>query len=115
MQTINDQNDPQVHLIMDLASMKHDVFRAEQLLADCVMREHEVMASLLKTKVTTLQHKFRQDDIGHELSTTEAACQWILYLSYYPSHAVSTLWDSVSIWSLNSALHQHQPGTSGML
>ncbi|KAG2361258.1 hypothetical protein BDR07DRAFT_1486135 [Suillus spraguei] len=65
--TIDDQNDPQAHLIMDLASMKRDVFRAEQLLADCVMQEHEVMASLLKTKVTTSQHKFRQDDTGHEL------------------------------------------------
>lgn len=49
---------------MDLASAKRDVFRAEQLLADCVVREHKVMASLLKTKVTTSQRKFRQ---GHEL------------------------------------------------
>ncbi|KAG1879920.1 hypothetical protein F4604DRAFT_1923140 [Suillus subluteus] len=64
--TINDLNDPQAYLIMDLASAKRDVFRAEQLLADCVVWEHEVMASLLKTKVTTPQCNSRQGITGDE-------------------------------------------------
>lgn len=67
LQTVNDPNDSEAHVIMDLASAKREVFRAEQLLADCVVREHEVMASLFKIRAATSEKKLGLDAAGDEL------------------------------------------------
>ncbi|KAG2122770.1 hypothetical protein DEU56DRAFT_917666 [Suillus clintonianus] len=66
-QTVNDPNDSEAHVIMDLARAKREVFRAEQLLADCVVREHEVMASLFKIRAATSEKRLGLDAAGDEL------------------------------------------------
>ncbi|KAG1796050.1 uncharacterized protein HD556DRAFT_1441885 [Suillus plorans] len=49
--TIYDIDDLEANLIMDLTRAKRDVFNAEKKLADCLLREHEVMASLSNSDV----------------------------------------------------------------
>ncbi|KAG1728267.1 uncharacterized protein EDB91DRAFT_1253531 [Suillus paluster] len=45
---INDADDLEANLVMDLARARWDVFNAEKALADCMVREHEVMANLMR-------------------------------------------------------------------
>jgi hypothetical protein len=49
---------------MELARAKRDVFRAEKSLADCVVREHEVMANLSKFKSSVSEQKLDKVDVG---------------------------------------------------
>jgi hypothetical protein len=49
---------------MDLARARRDVFNAEKTLADCIIREHEVMTSLSKHKSTISKRKLDKADVG---------------------------------------------------
>ncbi|KAG2129357.1 hypothetical protein BD769DRAFT_1667307 [Suillus cothurnatus] len=62
--TINDVDDLEANLIMDLARARRDVFDAEKTLADCIVREHEVMTSLSKHKSAISQRKLDKADVG---------------------------------------------------
>jgi hypothetical protein len=72
-QTVDDPNDLEAHLIVDLARAKREVSRAEKLLADCVVREHEVTASLFRTRATTLEKKL--DATDDELGRMRITCK----------------------------------------
>ncbi|KAG1832608.1 hypothetical protein DFJ58DRAFT_847974 [Suillus subalutaceus] len=63
-QTINDVDDLEANLIMDLARARRDVFDAEKTLADCIVREHEVMTSLSKHKSAISKRKLDKADVG---------------------------------------------------
>ncbi|KAG0707628.1 hypothetical protein DFH29DRAFT_871613 [Suillus ampliporus] len=62
--TINDVDDLEVNLVMDLARARQDVFNVEKVLADCVVREHEVMAYLSKHKSNISKQKLAKADVG---------------------------------------------------
>jgi hypothetical protein len=49
---------------MDLARARRDVFDAEKTLADCIVREHEVMTSLSKHKSAISKRKLDKADVG---------------------------------------------------
>ena len=49
---------------MELARAKRDIFRAEKSLADCIIREHEVMANLSKFKSSVSEQKLDKADVG---------------------------------------------------
>ncbi|KAG1807239.1 hypothetical protein EV424DRAFT_1427933, partial [Suillus variegatus] len=61
--TINDDN-LEVNLVLDLARARRDVFNAEKALANCVVREHEVMANLSKHKSDISKQKLAKADVG---------------------------------------------------
>ncbi|KAG1854491.1 hypothetical protein DFJ58DRAFT_882805 [Suillus subalutaceus] len=48
--TISDADNLEANLVLDLARARRDVVNAEKVLADCVVREHEVLANLSKHK-----------------------------------------------------------------
>ncbi|KAG1886287.1 hypothetical protein F4604DRAFT_1918014 [Suillus subluteus] len=62
--TINDVDDLEANLIMDLARAQCDIFNAEKTLADCIVREHEVMTNLSKYKSNISKWKLDTADIG---------------------------------------------------
>ncbi|KAG2100478.1 uncharacterized protein F5147DRAFT_655588 [Suillus discolor] len=62
VQTINDVNDCEANLIMDLARARHDIVNAEKKLADCIVREHEVMTSLSRYKSVISKRKLDKAD-----------------------------------------------------
>lgn len=49
---------------MDLVRAKHEVLAAQKALAECKLRETEVMASLLKFQVDTTEKKLEDTDMG---------------------------------------------------
>lgn len=73
LQTVDDPEDLEAHLMVDLARAKREVFRAEKLLADCVVREHEVTASLFRIRATTLGKKL--DATDDELGRMRITCK----------------------------------------
>ncbi|KAG2104644.1 uncharacterized protein F5147DRAFT_775466 [Suillus discolor] len=64
--TVDNPEDLKAYLMVDLARVKREVFRAEKLLADCMVREHEVTASLFRIRATTLGKKLdaTDDELG---------------------------------------------------
>ncbi|KAG1899630.1 uncharacterized protein F5891DRAFT_1189438 [Suillus fuscotomentosus] len=64
LMTIDDVDNLEANLIMDLARARHDVFVAEKTLADCVVREHEVMTNLSKYKSAISKQKLDKADVG---------------------------------------------------
>ncbi|KAG1849727.1 hypothetical protein F4604DRAFT_1934745 [Suillus subluteus] len=62
--TIDDGDSLEENLIMDLARARQDVFRAEKMLADCVVQEHEILANLHKYQSNILKKKLDKADIG---------------------------------------------------
>ncbi|KAG2133030.1 hypothetical protein DEU56DRAFT_914051 [Suillus clintonianus] len=62
--TINDVDELEANLIMDLARARRDIFNAEKTLADCVVREYEVMTNLSKYKSTISKRKLDKADVG---------------------------------------------------
>lgn len=50
--------------MLDLARAKRDVFLAQKELADCVIRENEVFASLLRVRAAAAEKMIDQTDIG---------------------------------------------------
>ncbi|KAG2119697.1 uncharacterized protein F5147DRAFT_767167 [Suillus discolor] len=49
---------------MDLARARRDIFRAEKALADCVVREHEIMVNLSKHQSDISKKKLDKADTG---------------------------------------------------
>ncbi|KAG2088270.1 uncharacterized protein F5147DRAFT_658738 [Suillus discolor] len=64
LMTIDDVDNLEANLIMDLTRARHDVFNAEKTLANCVVREHEVMTNLSKYKSAISKWKLDKADVG---------------------------------------------------
>ncbi|KAG2080577.1 uncharacterized protein F5147DRAFT_784188 [Suillus discolor] len=62
--TIKDTDDLEADLLMELARARQEVFRAEKSLANCVVREHEVLANLSKFKSSISKRKLDKADVG---------------------------------------------------
>ncbi|KAG1897355.1 uncharacterized protein F5891DRAFT_1192071 [Suillus fuscotomentosus] len=62
--SINDTDELEANLIMDLVRARRDVFRVEKVLADCVVREREIMANLSKHQSNVSKKKLDKADIG---------------------------------------------------
>ncbi|KAG1884485.1 uncharacterized protein F5891DRAFT_990296 [Suillus fuscotomentosus] len=62
--TINDVDDCEANLIMDLARARRDIVNAEKKLADCIVREQEVMTSLSRYKSVISKRKLDKADVG---------------------------------------------------
>ncbi|KAG2105844.1 uncharacterized protein F5147DRAFT_838027 [Suillus discolor] len=62
--SINNTNELEANLVMDLARVRWDIFRAEKALADCVVQEREIMANLSKHQSDVLKKKLDKADIG---------------------------------------------------
>ncbi|KAG1898693.1 glycosyl hydrolases family 31-domain-containing protein [Suillus fuscotomentosus] len=73
LQTVDDPEDLEAHLMVDLMRAKCEVFRAEKLLADCMVQEHEVTASLFRIRATTLGKKL--DATDDELGRMQITCK----------------------------------------
>ncbi|KAG1741932.1 hypothetical protein EDB19DRAFT_1827869 [Suillus lakei] len=63
LMTIDDTNEHEANLIMDLARARQDIFKAEKVLADCIVREHEIMGDLSKHQSNVLKKKLDKADI----------------------------------------------------
>ncbi|KAG2737650.1 hypothetical protein P692DRAFT_20761233, partial [Suillus brevipes Sb2] len=59
-----DSTNSEANLVMDLVRAKCEVLVAQKLLAECKLRETEVMASLLKFQVDTTEKKLEDTDMG---------------------------------------------------
>ncbi|KAG1796321.1 uncharacterized protein HD556DRAFT_1441629 [Suillus plorans] len=60
--TVKD-TDLEANLLMELVRARQEVFRAKKLLADCVVREHEVMVTLSKFKSSISERKLDKADV----------------------------------------------------
>lgn len=67
---------------MELVRARQEVFRAEKSLADCVVHEHEVMATLLKFKSSISERKLDKADVG-------LGCMRIAFKKHGLSHHAS--------------------------
>ncbi|KAG2126068.1 hypothetical protein DEU56DRAFT_759035 [Suillus clintonianus] len=54
----------EANLVMDLARAKREVLRAQKALAECLLRENEVLASLLRLRVDTAKNTLDDADMG---------------------------------------------------
>ncbi|KAG2112657.1 uncharacterized protein F5147DRAFT_771203 [Suillus discolor] len=79
--TINDADKLEANLVMELVRARRDLFRAEQSLTDCVVRECELMASLLKFKSNISAQKLNKADLG-------LGCMRITFKKHSLSHHV---------------------------
>ncbi|KAG2120257.1 hypothetical protein DEU56DRAFT_918400 [Suillus clintonianus] len=61
---VHEPTDSEASLVLDLVRAKRDVFTAQKALADCVIRENEVLASLLKVRAAEAERKIDETDIG---------------------------------------------------
>ncbi|KAG2368011.1 hypothetical protein BDR07DRAFT_1478610 [Suillus spraguei] len=59
---ILDPTDSEANLVMDLVRAKCKVLVTQKVLAECILRENEIQASLLKFQVNTMEKKL--DDTG---------------------------------------------------
>ncbi|KAG2131042.1 hypothetical protein DEU56DRAFT_757670 [Suillus clintonianus] len=62
--TINDDDELEANLVMELTRARRDVFMAEKSLADCMVCECELMASLSKFKSNISTQKLNKADVG---------------------------------------------------
>ncbi|KAG2134509.1 hypothetical protein DEU56DRAFT_913697 [Suillus clintonianus] len=62
--TIEDTDDLEANLLMELARARREILRAEKSLADCMVREHEVLADLSKFKSSISERRLDMADIG---------------------------------------------------
>ncbi|KAG1878546.1 hypothetical protein C8R48DRAFT_668617 [Suillus tomentosus] len=62
--TIEDTDDLEANLLMELARARREIFRAEKSLADCMVREHEVLAHSLKFESSISKRKLDKADVG---------------------------------------------------
>ncbi|KAG1817262.1 uncharacterized protein BJ212DRAFT_1299401 [Suillus subaureus] len=62
--SIRDPSDGEANLMMDLVRAKCKVFQAEKALADLILREHEVLSSLLRFQAETAGKRLDDADLG---------------------------------------------------
>ncbi|KAG1893320.1 uncharacterized protein F5891DRAFT_985982 [Suillus fuscotomentosus] len=62
--SIPDPTDSEANLVMDLVRAKREVLVAQKVLAECILRENEIQASLLKFQVDTTEKKLDDTDMG---------------------------------------------------
>ncbi|KAG2369263.1 hypothetical protein BDR07DRAFT_1559438 [Suillus spraguei] len=63
--TIDNGDSLEANLVMDLARARRDVFRAEKMLADCVVQEHEILANLSKYQSNILKKMLDRAGLGY--------------------------------------------------
>ncbi|KAG2130743.1 hypothetical protein DEU56DRAFT_914742 [Suillus clintonianus] len=63
-QSIQDPTASEANLVMDLVRAKCDVYQAQKALADCVMRENEMLASLLRFRAEEAEKRLDDTDMG---------------------------------------------------
>ncbi|KAG0698461.1 hypothetical protein DFH29DRAFT_1002835 [Suillus ampliporus] len=97
LQTINDVDDLEANLVMDLARARRDVFNAEKALADCVVREHEVMANLSKHKSNISKQKLAKADVG--IGHMRIAFKKYGFSHHGPGRVCKNHWDAITSWS----------------
>ncbi|KAG1897037.1 uncharacterized protein F5891DRAFT_1192457 [Suillus fuscotomentosus] len=61
---VHEPTNTEASLVLDLARAKRDVFLTQKELADCVIRENEVFASLLRVRAAAAEKMIDQTDIG---------------------------------------------------
>ncbi|KAG1721677.1 hypothetical protein EDB19DRAFT_2029553 [Suillus lakei] len=76
---VHEPTDSEASLVLDLVRAKCDVFTAQKALADCVIRENEVLASLLKVRAAATKRKIDETDIG-------LGCMRIIFKDHSWSH-----------------------------
>ncbi|KAG1723859.1 hypothetical protein EDB19DRAFT_1834449 [Suillus lakei] len=76
---VHEPTDSEASLVLDLVRAKRDVFTAQKALADCVIQENEVLASLLKVRAAATQRKIDETDIG-------LGCMRIIFKDHSWSH-----------------------------
>jgi len=54
----------EANLIIDLARAKRDIIRAQKTLAECIVRESEVVTSLMKLRIGNIEQKLDDVDVG---------------------------------------------------
>ncbi|KAG1730297.1 hypothetical protein EDB19DRAFT_1912937 [Suillus lakei] len=65
---VHEPTDFEASLVLDLVRAKRDVFTAQKALADCIIQENEVLASLLKimvgpTSLPTVHHEDKVNQV----------------------------------------------------
>ncbi|KAG2125086.1 hypothetical protein DEU56DRAFT_962854 [Suillus clintonianus] len=60
---VHESTDSEASLVLDLVRAKREVFLAQKALVDCVIRENEVLASLLKVRAAAAEKKIDETDI----------------------------------------------------
>ncbi|KAG1884145.1 hypothetical protein F4604DRAFT_1677281 [Suillus subluteus] len=73
------QTDSEANIVLDLVRAKCDVFLAQKVLADCIIRENEVLASLLKARAAAAEKNINETDIG-------LGCMRIIFKDHGWSH-----------------------------
>ncbi|KAG1842844.1 hypothetical protein F4604DRAFT_1689764 [Suillus subluteus] len=77
--SVHEPSDSKANLVMDVVRVKHNVFLAQQTLADCILWENEVFASLLKFRAEAAEKKVDDMDLG-------LGCMRIIFKKHGWSH-----------------------------
>ncbi|KAG1737278.1 hypothetical protein EDB19DRAFT_1909801 [Suillus lakei] len=85
---IDDAEDLEANLVMELARARREKLFAEKSLADCVVREHKLMASLSKFKSSLFEQKLDHTDVG-------LGCMRIVFKTHGLSHRTHHLHGSL--------------------
>ncbi|KAG2336844.1 hypothetical protein BDR05DRAFT_953049 [Suillus weaverae] len=76
-----DPTNSEANLIMNLVRAKHEVYQAQKVLADCVARENEMLASLLRFQAEEVEKRLDDMDIG-------LGCMRVVFKNHGWTHAI---------------------------
>ncbi|KAG1864963.1 hypothetical protein DFJ58DRAFT_838706 [Suillus subalutaceus] len=62
--SIQDPTDSEANLVLDLVRAKRQVYLAQKTLADCIIRENEVLANLLRYQAEEAEKRLEDADVG---------------------------------------------------
>ncbi|KAG1841790.1 hypothetical protein DFJ58DRAFT_732293 [Suillus subalutaceus] len=62
--SIQDPTDSEANLVLDLVRAKRQVYLAQKTLADCIIRENEVLANLLRYRAEEAEKRLEDTDVG---------------------------------------------------
>ncbi|KAG1789200.1 uncharacterized protein HD556DRAFT_1447260 [Suillus plorans] len=62
--SVHEPSDSEANLVMDVVRAKHNVFLAQKMLVDCILRENEVFASLIQFQAEAAEKKVDDMDLG---------------------------------------------------
>ncbi|KAG2746871.1 hypothetical protein P692DRAFT_20738346, partial [Suillus brevipes Sb2] len=62
--SVHESSDSEANLVMDVLRAKHNVFLAQKTLADCILQENKVFASLLTFRAEDTEKKVDDMDLG---------------------------------------------------
>ncbi|KIK40664.1 hypothetical protein CY34DRAFT_13551 [Suillus luteus UH-Slu-Lm8-n1] len=81
--SVHEPSDSEASLVLDVLRAKRNVFVAQKTLADCILRENEVFASLLKFRAEAAEKKVDDTDLG-------LGCMRIIFKKHGWSHFSSS-------------------------